>query len=75
MKILRGIVKINDNVVKNGSAINVIASTNVQLSIVPNQGYHLKKVTVGGVDKTSEVRNNQLTITSISKKSGDFYTV
>ena len=63
----QGIVKINDNVVKNGSAINVIASTNVQLSIVPNQGYHLKKVTVGGVDKTSEVRNNQLTITSISK--------
>ena len=63
----QGIVKINDNIVKNGSAINVIASTNVQLSIVPNQGYHLKKVTVGGVDKTSEVRNNQLTITSISK--------
>ena len=43
------------------------ASTNVQLSIVPNSGYHLKSVTVGGVDKTSEVRNNQLTITSISK--------
>ena len=62
-----GTVKVNNNKVDNGTSTTVTASTNVQLSIVPNSGYHLKSVTVGGVDKTSEVRNNQLTITSISK--------
>ena len=62
-----GTVKVNNNKVDNGTSTTVTASTNVQLSIVPNLGYHLKSVTVGGVDKTSEVRNNQLTITSISK--------
>ena len=62
-----GTVKVNNNKVDNGTSTTVTASTNVQLSIVPNSGYHLKNVTVGGVDKTSEVRNNQLTITSISK--------
>ena len=62
-----GTIKINDKLVSDGTSTTVAASTNVQLSIVPNSGYHLKSVTVGGVDKTSEVRNNQLTITSISK--------
>lgn len=62
-----GRVEINNNIVSNGVSTDVKAFTDVRLSIIPNPYYHLKRVTVGGVDKTSEVRDNQFTISSISK--------
>ena len=38
-------------------------NTLVTLTVVPNEGYELDKLTVDGVDKTSEVANNTYTFT------------
>ena len=60
-----GSVRLNDQNVASGKSISIDALTDVKVSIVPNNGYHLKQVKVGATDVTDQVVNNLLTISAI----------
>lgn len=64
-----GTVKINDKVATSGSTVNVSVSTNVIILIIPSSGYHVKSVTLGNEDVTSLLKENKITITSISENA------
>jgi len=52
----------NENYVEEGSS--------ALISIVPNDGYHLASLTVGGIDVTSQVKDNQFVIDEVSESMG-----
>lgn len=64
-----GAVMVNDKSVTSGNSVAVDASTDVKVMITPNNGYHIKQVKLGTTDVTDLVRDNLLTISSISENS------
>lgn len=62
-----GIVEINNKLVTNNSSTSVQVSTDIQLSIAPNKGFHLKQVMVGNTDMTGNVKDNLLVLPAISE--------
>lgn len=63
-----GIVKVNNKEITNNTSINIFEeSIDVQISIIPNKGYHLKQVTVGNTDMTEKVKENLLLLPAISE--------
>lgn len=56
----------NENYVEEGSS--------AVLQIIPNDGYHLKSLTVGGIDVTSQVKDNQYVINKVSESMGIYAT-
>lgn len=61
-----GIVKVNNEVTANGIVKTVNALTDVQVSMIPDDGYLLKQVKLGAADVTDQIVNNTLTISEIS---------
>ena len=61
-----GIVKVNNEVIANGTVKTVNALTDVQVSMIPDDGYLLKQVKLGAADVTDQIVNNTLTISEIS---------
>lgn len=61
-----GEVKVNGIPIANDSSIPVSTRTDVQVSMFPQAGYHIKHVQLGNDDVTSQLNNNILTISSIS---------
>lgn len=61
-----GIVKVNNEVIANETVKTVNALTDVQVSMIPDDGYLLKQVKLGAVDVTDQIVNNTLTISEIS---------
>ena len=61
-----GYVKLNNDNVENESSISVSTGTDVQVSMFPQAGYHIKQVQLGNDDVTGQLSNNILTISSIS---------
>lgn len=61
-----GSVKVNDQSVTSGLSVTVAASTDVKVTITPQAGYRIQRVTLKGEDVTDRVSDNVLTISSIS---------
>ena len=61
-----GEVKVNGIPIANESSIPVSTGTDVQVSMFPQAGYHIKQVQLGNDDVTGQLSNNILTISSIS---------
>ena len=61
-----GEVKVNGIPIANDSSIPVSTGTDVQVSMFPQAGYHIKQVQLGNDDVTGQLSNNILTISSIS---------
>ena len=61
-----GTVKVNNDAIANGAAKTVNALTDVQVSMIPNDGYLLKQVKLGAADVTDQIVNNVLTIPAIA---------
>lgn len=61
-----GTVKVNNDAIANGAAKTVNALTDVQVSMIPNDGYLLKQVKLGVADVTDQIVNNVLTIPAIA---------
>ena len=57
-----GSVRLNDQYVASEKSILIDALTDVKVSIIPNNGYHLKQIKVGLTDVTDQVVNSLLTI-------------
>jgi hypothetical protein len=58
-----GSVSYDGTTVTNGSkSIAVNDGTNITISVVPNNGYLIKKVTVNGTDVTNQIQNEKYTI-------------
>lgn len=62
-----GSVKVNDQSVASGNTCAADISTDVKVTMIPNKGYRLRKVTLGFEDITYQVIDNVLTIPSISR--------
>lgn len=62
-----GYVKLNNDNVENGSSTSVTDQTDVQLLIKPYSGYYLKQLMVGNIDMIKDIKNNILTILSVTK--------
>jgi len=62
-----GEVKVNENVVTNEIPIGITGGTDIQISITPNKGYHLKQVMVGNTDMMGKMEDNLLVIPSVSE--------
>ncbi len=61
-----GRVLVNGRVCPNGARFNVNRFGEIDLSTVLENGYHLEKVTVNGVDVTSSYKDGNIRITNIT---------
>ncbi len=61
-----GMVKVNNSPIANGAVETVNALTDVQVSMIPNEGYLLKQVKLGEADVTDQIVNHILTISEIA---------
>lgn len=61
-----GTVKVNNSPIANGAVETVNALTDVQVSMIPNEGYLLKQVKLGEADVTDQIVNHILTISEIA---------
>lgn len=61
-----GSAKVNDQSIISGQSVTVTAATDVKVTIMFQNGYHLKEVKLGTADVTSQINNNILIISSVS---------
>ena len=62
-----GSVYYNSTTISNTTrSFSVESGSSATISITPNSGYKLSKLTVNGTDRTSQVSNNQYTISNIT---------
>ncbi len=62
-----GSVSYNGTTISNTTkSFSVTSGSSPTITITPNSGYRLSKLTVNGTDRTSQVSNNKYTISSIS---------
>lgn len=61
-----GSVRVNDQFVTTGQSVTVVADSNVKITIMSQNDYHVKYIKQGATDVTSRLSNNVLTISSIS---------
>ena len=65
-----GTIALGDVSVKNGTKTALVErGANAVVTLTPATGYELNKVTVGGVDKTSSVSGDQLTIANVQAEA------
>ena len=65
-----GSLTYNGTTVTNGSkAISVVEGTSATITITPNSGYQLAKLTVGGTNVTSSVSGGKYTVSNIQKNT------
>ena len=57
----------NNDMVASGSILEISNGSNIQLQIIPDEGYGISSITCGGTDYTDEINpNGYLTLPSIS---------
>ena len=62
-----GDVRYNDIVIRNNSKSFSVEETSATFCFTPDAGYHVASVKVNGTDVTSNISNNQLTITDVKE--------
>ncbi|WP_303142147.1 hypothetical protein [uncultured Parabacteroides sp.] len=62
-----GTVKVNGRIVSNGTSLSVQKLAKVSVTFIPDYGYYLKQVLLGGTDMTLQLEGNVLEIAFVTE--------